>query len=102
MENKELYDLVVKLIFAIISVVITGYLLPWIKTYMGAEKMDALMVFIEKCVEAAEKLFLPEEKSTKKEYVRQLAIQRLNELGISMSEEALDALIEGFVKSVKG
>lgn len=60
------------------------------------------MSFIEKCVQAAEKLFLPEEKITKKDYVMKLALTKMNELGISMSEEALNALVEGFVKSVKG
>lgn len=100
--NKELIDLIVKCVFAVVSVIVTTYIIPLLKSYIESQKLDDLMIFIEKCVQSAEKLYTPEERKIKKDYVRQLALNKLNSLGIEMTAESLDALIEGFVKEVKG
>ena len=102
MENKEIIDLIVKCVFAVVSVIVTTYIIPLLKSYIESQKLDDLMIFIEKCVQSAEKLYTPEEWKIKKDYVRQLALNKLNSLGIEMTAESLDALIEGFVKEVKG
>lgn len=88
--------------FAVVSVIVTTYIIPLLKSYIESQKLDDLMIFIEKCVQSAEKLYTPEECKIKKDYVRQLALNKLNSLGIEMTAESLDALIEGFVKEVKG
>lgn len=102
MENKELMEILIKCVFAVLSVVLTGYVIPWLKAYVGEKNMAMLMEFIQKCVEAAEKLYLPEEWMDKKKYVLKLATEKLAELGLNMSEDELNAIIEGYVKAVKG
>lgn len=100
--NNELIDLIVKVVFAVASVLITGYLIPWLKNRLSAEKYAELLVFIEKCVEAAEKIYTTEEWKAKKEYVLEMAENKLDSLGIDVSSEELNGLIEGLVYSVKG
>lgn len=102
MENKELMEILVKAIFAVMSVLITGYLIPWLKSNVQAEKMDAFMVFVEKCVQSAEKLYTPEEWKEKKQYVLDLATEEIKKLGIELSSATVEAIIEGFVKEIKG
>lgn len=102
MENKEIIDLVVRLAFVVISIAITTYLKPWLKSLENNEKFDNLLVFVEKCVQSAEKIYTPEEWKQKKAYVLELATNKVNELGVSIDATELDALIEGFVKEVKG
>lgn len=102
MENKELMEILVKAIFVVVSVLITGYLIPWLKANVQTEKLDTFMVFVEKCVQSAEKLYTPEEWKEKKQYVLDLASDELKNLGIELSSATIDAIIEGFVKEIKG
>lgn len=100
--NEEMINLVFKMVFAVASVLITGYLLPWIRSKMDNEKYSELLIFIQKCVEAAEKVYTPEEWKEKKKYVIDAAEHKLDSLGINITAEELDILVEGFVKVVKG
>ena len=102
MENREMIELLIRIAFVVISVAITTYLKPWLKSLENNEKFDNLMMFVEKCVQSAEKIYTPEEWKQKKAYVLDLATKKVNELGVSIDATELDALIEGFVKEVKG
>lgn len=102
MENKELMEILIKAVFVVVSVLITGYLIPWLKANVQTEKLDTFMVFVEKCVQSAEKLYTPEEWKEKKQYVLDLASEELKNLGIELSSATIDAIIEGFVKEIKG
>lgn len=94
-------DLIVKVVIAIASVLITGYLLPWLKSKINASKYEELLTLCEKCVEAAEKIYTPEQWQNKKEYVFDMVIDKADSLGIEISQQEINALIEGFVLEVK-
>lgn len=100
--SNQMMDLIIKMVFCVISILITGYFIPWLRAKMNKEEYAELLIFIEKCVEAAEKIYTPEEWKNKKKYVLNLAEEKLDSLGIEVTEEELNALIEGFVKAVKG
>ena len=100
--DKEMIDIIVKCVFTVCMVILQFYLIPWLKTKIGEQKLQELYTFIEKCVQSAEKVFTEEEYKKKKEYVRDLAINKLEEIGVTVYDDELDAIIEGFVKSVKG
>lgn len=102
MENKELIDLLIRIVFVVISVVITSYLKPWLKSLENNEKFDNLLIFVEKCVQSAEKIYTAEEWKQKKAYVLDLVIKKVNEIGIDIDATEIDVLIEGMVKEVKG
>lgn len=100
--DKEMITLIVKCVSAVIGVILTTYVIPWIKSSADAKKLNEVMDFCEKCVEAAEKKFTSEEWREKKLYVMTLISKQIEKLGIEMTTEEIDALIEGFVKEVKG
>ena len=100
--NQEILDLIVKLFLAVLSVIVTTYVIPWINSKKESTKFNDLLVLIEKCVQAAEKIYTPEEWSAKKEYVLELASAYAMDKGIDIDPAELNALIEGFVKVVKG
>lgn len=99
--SNEMVTMIVKVVFAVISVLITTYVIPWIKSKMSNEKYNELIIFIGKCVGAAEKIYTPEEWVEKKQYVLSLAEAKMNSLGVLISADELNSLIEGMVYSVK-
>lgn len=100
--EKEILELVIKLVFAIISVIITSVIVPWVKTKVDSTKYADFLVLVKKCVEAANQLYTPEEWAMKKVYVLNITSNYCSEHGVDVSPEELDAIIEGFVKAVKG
>lgn len=102
MMDEKIIEIIIKSVFAVASVLITGYLIPWIKSKMSNEKYNELLIFIRKCVEAAEKIYTVEEWKEKKTYVVEMAEDKLDSLGIDITAEELNGLIEGIVYAVKG
>lgn len=100
--TNDIINIAIKIVIAVLSVSITTYIIPWLKSKIEVERYSELLAFIEKCVEAAEKIYSTEEWRDKKQYVYAMAIQKLDSIGLHLSEEEVDALIEGFVKAVKG
>lgn len=99
--TDEMMTVIFKLIMACLSIVITSYVIPWIKNKIKLDKYAELMTFTEKCVQAAEKLYTPDEWKFKKKYVLAMVRNKLESLGIVVNDEEINALIEGFVKEVK-
>lgn len=100
--DSEILNMIFRLVFTVVGVIITNYLIPYIKTSVYAEKWAEVMDFCKKCVQAAEKKYTPEEWEKKKTYVMTLVAEKVSEIGISISISELDALVEGFVKEIKG
>ena len=97
-------DLITKIVEAILTIVlalVSAYVIPWIRTKIGQDKMDQLTCFIDLAVHAAGQLYTPEEWERKKEYVLQLAADKALQLGLGVTEDQLDAIIEGIVNAVK-
>ena len=97
-------DLITKIVEAILTIplaLVSAYVIPWLKTKIGQDKMDQLNDFIELAVRAAEQLYTPEEWQQKKAYVLDLAEAKILQLGLGLTEDQLDAIIEGIVNAVK-
>jgi len=100
--NKEIAELIIKFLLVILSALITTYVIPWINSKIESTKYNDLLTLIEKCVQAAEKMYTPEEWAEKKNYVLSLTSDYCIEHGIDITGKEINALIEGFVKAVKG
>jgi len=89
-------------IFTIASALVSMYVIPYIKTKMSAEQIEQLTYYIQLAVRCAEQIYTAEQWKTKKIYVfnhiRKLASEKL---GIDITDEELDILIEGIVNEVK-
>lgn len=81
-------------ILSIVSVLITGVLVPLLKQKYGKEKIVNVMEAVDIAVKAAEQIYTKTgQGQLKKKYV----LMRLNEQGIKLSEKELDDMIEASV-----
>lgn len=95
MDIMILKDSIAEVIVIVIGLVITRYLVPYLKERYGAERIKNVYDLIVKAVQAAEMLF-PDSGSgaEKKQYV----IDYIAQKGIVISEADLDIFIESAVK----
>lgn len=85
---------IVELVIALISLGITGFLIPYLQNKWGNEKLTKVASWVKIAVTAAEQIFQESGMGAqKKAYV----IEYLNKNGIKISSEKLDALIESTV-----
>lgn len=99
--NNELITVIIKAVLAIISVVITTVIVPYIKERIGQDKYNKLVEYTKFAVRCAEQLYTPEEWEQKKAYVSQYITEKATDLGIGLNEQDIDLLIEGVVNLIK-
>lgn len=99
--NNEMVSVIVKAVVAVLSVLITSVVIPYIKGKTGENKYNEIKYYIEYAVRCAEQIYTPEQWQEKKAYVKEYIIRKANEFGIDMTEEDINILIEGVVNEVK-
>lgn len=82
-----------ELILSIVSVIVSCFLIPWLKEKLSAEKLNKLVTLVRIAVEAAEQMYDSGTGQQKKEYVMQFLLSK----GIVFDEEEIDAIIESSV-----
>lgn len=87
-------------LIALLSTVVTGFLVPWLKSKININKDKLtenqqyfIKLAINTAVKAAEQIFNSEEGQKKKEYVLNL----LREQGFEVDTEAFDSAVEAAV-----
>ena len=81
-------------VLSIVSVLITGVLVPLLKQKYGKEKIVNVMEAVDIAVKAAEQIYKETgQGNLKKQYV----LMRLNEQGFKVTEKELDDMIEASV-----
>lgn len=99
--NHEVVSVIIKAVLAILSVVVTSVLVPYLKQRLGDDKYTELTEYVAWAVRSAEMLFSPEEWAEKKDYVVDHVIAKAKELKIELTEEDVNVLIEGLVHLIK-
>lgn len=87
------YTQIISAVIALISALVSAFLIPWIKTKIDADKLQTVRAYVEIGVKAAEQLYAASEGDKKKAYV----ISFLAEKGIQFDVETIDKLIEAAV-----
>lgn len=100
--NPELITKLVEAIVTVVVVIISAYVIPWLKNKVGEDKYATVIEFAEIVVRSAEKIYTPEQWQEKKKYAVNLVIEKAKNLGIDLSVEEVNAIIEGAVQAVKG
>lgn len=95
--SDNLFKIIVALI-PVIGAVITGFLIPWINSQVGNEKLAAYTEWAKKAVQYAEMIYTPEQWAEKKAYVTVFMSDYING---ALSAEQIDVLIESAVKELK-
>ena len=78
---------------ALISALVSAFLIPWIKERASAEQLKKWQTYVEIAVKAAEQLYNANEGAEKKAYV----LQYLAEKGIKFDSDTVDKMIESAV-----
>lgn len=87
------YTQIISAVIALISALVSAFLIPWLKTKIDADKLQTLRTYVEIGVKAAEQLYTAAEGDKKKAYV----ISFLAGKGIKFDVETVDKLIEATV-----
>lgn len=87
---------IIKAVLALVSVLITGALLPYLQSKMDSSKFNKLAELVDIFVGAAEQLYSSDQGQEKKRYV----VDKLTDAGYRVEEAEIDAMIESAVLSL--
>ena len=87
------YTQIISAVIALISALVSAFLIPWLKTKIDANKLQTIKTYVEIGVKAAEQLYAATDGEEKKAYV----INFLAERGIRFDVSTIDQLIEAAV-----
>lgn len=92
---------IIKIIVMVAVLVITRYLIPWIKRKIGVDKLEEAEKWAKYAVLKAQQVLWAEKGQDKKAYVTEFLKEILIAKNIALSDEQLDVLIEAAVKQMK-
>lgn len=98
--NDILFE-TLKLIVMVAIVVLTRYVVPWVKERVDAEKMSVVADWAKRAVLYAQQTMWSESGEERKAIVTKFLKEMLTEKNIAISEEQIDILIEAAVKEMK-
>ena len=96
--NGDFAAIVIKIIFALLSVTITYFIIPFLTEITEKYRTEKIDSFIQDSVIAAEQVIKGDKKGAeKKAKVLSAVTNWLNERHINLSEEEIDDMIESMV-----
>ncbi len=100
--NEQVFNIILLLI-PVIGAIITGILIPYIKTKISVTQMDEIIKWVTKAVQAAEVLFdAPKSGEEKREYVINFIDKMFNSKNEIITKEQIRILLESAWKQMKG
>lgn len=98
--NEILFE-IIKVVVLVAVLVVTRYLIPWLKDKIGAEKLVQIEKWVKYAVEMAQQVHWSQPGEDRKAIVTEFLRDILIAKNISISEKQLDVLIEAAVKEMK-
>lgn len=98
--NEIIFE-VIKLVVMVAVLVITRYLVPWLKEKIGSDKLAVAEKWSRYAVLKAQQVLWDESGKDRKAYVTKFLKEILIAKNIALSDEQLDVLIEAAVKQMK-
>lgn len=92
---------VLKLVVMVAIVVLTRYVVPWVKERIDTEKMSVVADWAKKAVLYAQQTMQSDSGAERKAIVTEFLKEMLAAKNISISDEQIDILIEAAVKEMK-
>lgn len=99
--DNETINLLFKALISLLSILITGFLIPWLKNKIGEQKFAKIVEYTDLAIRTAEMIFTVEEWKEKKEYVLAYIIDKVKDVGIDLTAEDVNNLIESEVNRIK-
>lgn len=100
--SSDMITEITRAIVSVILILISAYVIPWLKNKIGEDKYATIIEYAEIVVRSAEKMYTVEEWAQKKAYAVNMLSNKAKELGIDINEKEINAIIEGAVQAVKG
>lgn len=99
--DEKLFQIILMLI-SILGTIITGFLIPFIKEKIGAEKLAKYEYWANLAVQAAEMLWTESGRGAdKKQYVVNFLNEMFNKNKVVITEQQIEILVESAVKQMK-
>lgn len=98
--NIDMTQVFVSLI-SVITLILTGIVVPWIKTKTTAQQQDNIKTWAKIAVYAAQQLFSDINYDEKKEYAVQYVSDMLKKYHINLTEDEISTYIESALKEIK-
>lgn len=98
--NEIIFE-VIKIVVMVAVLVVTRYLVPWLKDKIGADKLAATEKWARYAVLKAQQVLWEKDGQDRKAYVTEFLKEILIAKNIALSDEQLDVLIEAAVKQMK-
>lgn len=98
--NEILFE-IIKVVVMVAALVVTRYLIPWMKEKIGTEKLAQIEKWVRYAVEMAQQVYWSKPGEDRKAIVTEFLRDILIAKNMSISEEQLDVLIEAAVKEMK-
>ena len=86
-----------EVIVGIVSIVLTGVIIPLIKSKLDTDKLKKAQFIVREAVQAAEQIFEHGDNDRKYEYV----VTCLEKAGIKLQKETVEMFIESAVRAMK-
>lgn len=100
--NNEVFLKISGAIITIAVTLITGFLIPWLKSKISQTQLEKLDYYLKLAVRCANQIYTPEQYVQKKEYVLKYITDICNNtFNLSLSALDIDTLIEGTVNEIK-
>ena len=87
-------------IISIAGALVSAYVIPWIKNNISSKDLETITFWVRFAVRCADQLFTPEQWEQKKQSVLDYIIDKANELGIKLTEQDINVLIESAVNAL--
>lgn len=98
--NEQVFNIVL-LIIPVIGAIITGILVPYVKTKISVTQMDEIIKWVTKSVQAAEVLFdTPKSGEEKREYVINFIDKMFNSKKEIITKDQIRILLESAWKQM--
>lgn len=98
---KEIIFEIINVVVIVAVLVVTRYLVPWMKEKIGTDKLSVAEKWTRYAVLKAQQVLWDESGQDKKAYVTEFLKEILIDKNIALSDEQLDVLIEAAVKQMK-
>ena len=98
--NEILFEIIIVVVM-VAALVITRYVIPWVRERIGADKLALVEKWARYAVLKAQQVMWADNGPERKAYVTEFLKELLIEKNIALSDEQLDILIEAAVKQMK-
>lgn len=98
--DTKVFMTIAMAIISIAGALVSAYVIPWIKTNVSAKDLETITFWVRFAVRCADQLFTPEQWEQKKQYVMSYIIDKASVLGLKLTEQDINILIESAVNSI--